>query len=241
MKKLILYASSVILLALLWQLRAYQIQNPLIFPYLDAIFTSLYELLLDLSTYHIILMSLMRLLIAFILASIIGIALGLIGGINASFNHFLTPLISGLRSLPVASLIVIFLMLYGPNRAIYIIVFLMIFPIVYEASRRGVLSIDPAITQALKLEPLRPLKKIILMHLPLALPNIKSGAIQSIGLGFKVLVMAEFIGQAQNSIGRMIYIGRINLDYGLVIAWTIIIILLVLSLEILVHNIEEKT
>lgn len=241
MKKALLYSLSILVLASLWQLRAVQIQNPLIFPYLDTILTTLYTLLLDITTYEIILMSLLRLFVAFVLAMVIGISLGLIGGMYANFNHLLTPFVSGLRSLPVASLIVLFLMLYGPALAIYIIVFLMIFPIVYEASRRGVLSVDSAISQALRLEPLSPFKKTVLMYLPLAIPNIKSGAIQSIGLGFKVLVMAEFIGQAQSSIGRMIYLGRINLDYAFVIAWTIIIVLLVLGLEIIVHNIEDKT
>ncbi len=240
MKKFLLYFASILSIALLWQFRAFQIQNPLIFPYLSEIGNELLTLLITPNTYVIIFRSLMRLMIAFFIGSLTGIILGLIGGASQNFNHFMTPIVSGLRSLPVASLIVIFLMLYGANMAIYIIVFLMIFPIVYEASKRGVLSVDYGIKQALRLEPLGRFKRMVYMHLPLALPNIKSGAIQSLGLGFKVLVMAEFIGQAQTSIGRMIYIGRINLNYSLIIAWTIIIVGLVLLMEIMVQKIEEK-
>ncbi|MGM0436589.1 MAG: hypothetical protein ACQEQA_06005, partial [Bacillota bacterium] len=50
-------------------------------------------------------------------------------------------------------------------------------------------------------------------------------------LGFKVLVMSEFIAQSDVSIGRMLYEGRITLDYESVFAWTLLIVFVVFVIE----------
>ena len=205
------------------------------------VFSTLVELLGGLETYRIIAHSLFRLLASIMIAAVFGIFIGLLGGTFKTLNHLLMPLVAGLRSLPVASLIVIILILYAEHTAIYIISFLLLFPLIYEASRQGVLNLDTDIKQVVKLEPISLKTKLFFVYLPLAFPYIKSGLLQSIGLGFKVLVMAEFISQAQNSIGRMLNVGRINLEYDLVFAWTLIIIFLVMFLEIVVNSMKTNT
>jgi NitT/TauT family transport system permease protein len=54
---------------------------------------------------------------------------------------------------------------------------------------------------------------------------------QSIGLGFKVIVMAEFISQARRGIGRELHDASISIEYVQVFAWTIIMIIIVVIFE----------
>ena len=69
------------------------------------------------------------------------------------------------------------------------------------------------------------------VFVPAILSNLFISFIQSIGLGFKVLVMSELISYTENSIGKKIYTSKLNLDIEGVFAWTIIIIVIVMIIE----------
>jgi NitT/TauT family transport system permease protein len=75
----------------------------------------------------------------------------------------------------------------------------------------------------------------------LALPFIKVGLIQSFGLGFKVLVMSEYLAQTKTSIGMMLYEGRIMMEYADVFAWTLIIIVIVFGMETLLGKFKASS
>jgi NitT/TauT family transport system permease protein len=75
----------------------------------------------------------------------------------------------------------------------------------------------------------------------LALPFIKVGLIQSFGLGFKVLVMSEYLAQTKTSIGMMLYEGRIMMEYADVFAWTLIIIVIVFGMETLLGKFKVSS
>ncbi len=238
MKKLVFYVLSLFSLIVIWQIAAWHIANPFIFPNPVNVFNSVIDLLTTFSTYQIIVSSILRLFISISIALISGIIFGFLGGLNQNIRMFLTPYVSGLRSLPVASLIAIILILFASETAIFVIGFLVLFPIIYEATKEGIINIDKPLKDALRLEPSLILLNFIYFYIPLAYPYIKTGILQSIGLGFKVLVMAEFIAQTQNSIGRSLNVGRINFEYDTVFAWTIIIIIIVFIIEISVNKLK---
>jgi len=237
----LLYAASIATVLLLWQVRAMRVDTPVLFPYPRDVAVTLFELLAQTATYRIILHSLFRLAVSIAIAFFSGVLIGQLAGYFRPLAHYLTPVVAGLRSLPVASLIVIILILYGRAASIYIIAFLVVFPLIYESTRQGVLNIDAGIIQALKLENVSWIDKLVKIHLPLSYPHIKTGLLQSFGLGFKVLVMAEFIAQAETSIGRMLYVGRVNMEYDHVFAWTIIIIFLVVLMELTLSKLRRST
>ncbi len=239
MTKHTIYALSLFSLLIVWQLYAFYVGNAILFPGPLKVGKTVFDLLSQLSTYKVIGFSILRLLISISIALISGISLGFLGGLSEKIHLFLTPFVSGLRSLPVASLIAVILVLYANEVAIFVIGFLVLFPIIYEATKEGVKNIDPQLKAALKLEPNSIILTFFAFHFPLAFPYIKTGLLQSIGLGFKVLVMAEFIAQTQNSIGRSLNIGRINFQYDVVFAWTIIIIIIVYVFELAVSKLQS--
>ncbi len=236
--KLLLGILSVVLLIIIWQFAAFRVANRFLLPYPIDVWHALINILLKGETYRIILHSFARLLTAMTLATLVGVCLGLLGGFNRFIDYFFRPLVTSLRTVPVASIIVVILILYGSRTSLYIITFVMLFPIIYEATKQGVLNIDRSLIEALSLEEER--KAYVLRHLyfPLSMPFIKTGLLQSIGLGFKVLVMAEFIAQSPVSIGNALYRGRINLEYANVFAWTIIIIFIVIIIEQCVNKLK---
>jgi NitT/TauT family transport system permease protein len=130
--------------------------------------------------------------------------------------------------------------LVGRVNSVYIIVFLVIFPIIFENIIGGVYSISDDILDAFALEPSTLIQTFTYIYLPLTLSYIKIALLQSVGLGFKVLVMAEFIAQTRSSIGAKLYEASISIDYSTIFAWSIIIIGLAISIEISIHKIKSK-
>lgn len=228
---------SVFILIIIWQLYSIKINNSIIMPKPLDVLETLWELLVSLKTYSIILATFKRLFITIGLSTLFGLTLGLVSGMHYQLEAFLKPIVVSLRTLPVISIIVIVLILYGNVFSLYIITFLLLFPIIYQAELDGVKHIDPLLISVLKLECNRCSPRgIRMVYLPLSLPFLRTGIIQSAGLGIKVLVVAEYISQAKVSIGREIYLGRINLEYNLVFAWSIILIIVVLLVEHLVEK-----
>ena len=239
MKKTSLGLLAVALFILVWTVASLRVDNRLLLPAPTDVLSALGRLLSTPQTYRILLSSFMRLLSAVVLGTGVGVTIGLLAGILPNVDAFFKPLVTSLRTVPVASVIVVILILYGSQTSLYIITFLMLFPILYEATRQGVLNIDPSLKEAYRLETQRWWLGAVKFYLPLTLPFIKTGLLQSLGLGFKVLVMAEFVAQSPVSIGQALYISRISLAYDEVFAWTIIIIGLVLSLETIVQKLKN--
>ncbi len=241
MKKYLLYFLTIGIILTLWQIQAMRIGKPDFFPYPRQVWDTFIVLLSDKDAYLVILRSFARLVVAIGTASLAGVLLGTMAGFTPVFATMMRPVVTSLRTLPVASLIVIILILYGHTRSLYIITFLMIFPLVFEAAKQGVLNISKTLKWALLLEKVPWRKKMAKVYLPLAFPYIKTGFLQSIGLGFKVLVMAEFIAQSPQSIGNMLYRGRINLQYDHVFAWTAILIIIVTMVEFFIQRLRTET
>ena len=231
MKKFFYGSLSILLLLIFWQLLTITIGNTYIFPSPIKVFGTLLVLLRNLSTYEVIFLTLFRLLIALIIAIILGVIFGLFSSNSAFLKDFLHPIVQLLRTLPVASIIVIILILVGNKVSLYIITFLMIFPIIYQATISGTENISNDLKDNIRLEPQHKMHIMFQIHLPLAWPYIKTAFFQSFGLGFKVIVMAEFISQTTKGIGNELYQGSISINYELVFAWTIIIIILVMLME----------
>lgn len=228
----ILSTFSIILVLIIWQIYAIKVNNPYLMPDPIKVLIEFFKLLGEGSTYIIILTTIKRLFISIALATTFGLILGLLSGIHYQIEALLKPIIVSLRTLPVISIIVVVLILYGNTTSLYIISFLLLFPLIYQSELDGVKNIDPLLLEVLKLDCDKcSWQAIKMVFFPLALPHLRTGILQSAGLGIKVLVIAEFIAQTRISIGRELYFNRINLEYSRVFAWTLILIIIVVVIE----------
>lgn len=238
MKRFTLGAFSVCLVLLAWTIYARSIDNPLAFATPLAVFRDLQSLLFDVTTYQTIGISLGRLLSAMFLSGLVGVLSGLLAGRFQSFDYFLHPVVSALRTLPIASIIVILWIIFATSTALYAIAFLMLFPIFHEATKQGVRHIEPSLIDALTLEPFRPIGHFIHIFLPLSASYIKTAALQSFGLGFKVLIMAEFIMQPADGVGIALYKSSLAINSARMLSWTLMIIVIAVGIEVLVGKLK---
>ena len=234
-----LYSSiAIVLLFALWQGYSISVGNPTLMPSVPDVMIRLWDLLQSSSTYVTLLTSLGRLGISLAMAIVLGTSLGLLSGVSEALEAFLKPIIVSVRTLPVISIIIVFLILFGNTTTLYLIVLLLLFPIIYQAVMDGVKHTDPLLVDVVRLDSnhwnIDVLKRV---YLPLSIPFLRTAVIDAVGLGFKVLIISEYIAQTKVSIGREIYESKVNLAFSDVFAWTLLLLGYVLLMELLVERI----
>ncbi|MCR3906674.1 MAG: ABC transporter permease subunit [Tenericutes bacterium] len=212
------------------------VDHPLLLPSPYQVLIAIKDILTNDKEISIIGISLLRLLISIVLSSLLGITLGVLSGLNKNIEMVFKPHVTLLKTIPILSIIVILLILFGYTYAPYIITFLMLFPLFYQASNEGVKSIDKELIDVYHLEKHNIYLGIKYLYLPMIKPYLFLAFFQSFGLGLKVLVMAEYLSQTKNSIGNALYIAKVNLEYDFVFAWSVILILITLIVEFKVQK-----
>jgi NitT/TauT family transport system permease protein len=150
--------------------------------------------------------SLKEFLIGFIMAAVVGIALGLMmGGIKA-FREYLEPVVSGLYATPVIALGPLFILWFGIgiNSKIAVVFILAVLPICIN-TEAGIRTVDPNLIEtAYAFSASRPqiFRKVLL---PGALPLLVTGLRLGIGRGLLGVVAGELFA-AQAGLGYLIFV-----------------------------------
>lgn len=232
MKPKTLYsAGSFLLFIFLWMLLVEVINHPLLMPSLPSVINRMFMIVTSMEQIEMMLMSLLRLIVAVSLSLIVGVLLGVLSGVVPQLSWILKPHVTVLRTIPVISIIVILLVLFGYRIAPYVITFLMVFPIMYQASFEGIRNMDKELKDVYRLEAHNLGLAMRYLYIPMITPYVTLSVLQSFGLGLKVLVMAEYLSQTRNSIGNALYMAKVNLEYDAVFGWSILLILMSLGFE----------
>lgn len=243
MKKTGITVLSVFFLFLVWIIASAMVDNTLLLPNPGDVFVAFGKIFIDAESLSVIFSTILRLLVGLLIASVFGFLLGIISGFKKNIASFLNPIITVLRTIPVISITVILLIMFGWTLTPYIITFLMLFPLIYQGTYGAITNIDQELIDVYKLEDNHFLTGLTHCYLPLISKDIRTALLQSLGLGIKVLVMAEYLAQTKNSIGEELYLAKVNLQYDEVFAWTLLLIFLALIFELLIHHykpIKEK-
>ena len=240
MKNRLSLFSGIFLLFLFWFLATLLVGNEILLPGPLAVFRAFGALFTRTDSLLAIAGTLLRLLSAMAVALAAGLFLGVLAGLKPGLARFLSPAVTVLRTVPVISIVVIVLILAGFEKTPYVITFLMIFPLFFQAVSDGIRNVDPELVDVYRLEDNRFFSGLWHCYLPLISDQIKTALLQSAGLGIKVLVMAEYLAQTKDSIGNRLYLEKVNLQYDMVFAWTLFLILLAVGLEILIHAYARK-
>ena len=243
MKKTGITILSIFFLFLVWIIFGAIVNNDLLLPKPGAVLIAFGNIFIEADSLSVILFTILRLLVGLLFASLFGFLLGIIAGFKKGFAVFLNPVVTVLRTIPVISITVILLIMFGFSLTPYIITFLMLFPLIYQSTYGAITSIDKELIDVYKLEDNNFFTGLRHCYLPLISTNIRTALLQSLGLGIKVLVMAEYLSQTKNSIGAELYLAKVNLQYDEVFAWTLLLIALALTFELLINHykpISEK-
>jgi len=226
----------VFFLFLVWVIAGVIVDNPLLLPRFEDVLSAFFRIFADIDSLSSIFQTMIRLLVGLLVASISGFLLGVIAGFRKNFATFFNPIATVLRTIPVISITVILLITFGFKLTPYAITFLMIFPLIYQGTYGAIIGIEPELIDVYKLEDNHFFTGLTHCYLPLISRDIRTSLLQSLGLGIKVLVMAEYLSQTRNSIGNELYLAKVNLNFDEVFAWTLLMILIALIFEVLINH-----
>ncbi len=230
------YLLGIIIILLGWEVTSLVINNHLIIPSIDEVMKRLVILLSNPNTYSDILNSFTRTIIGFIISLLIAVVFSLLGELLPPIRMMLSPLISILKSLPTAAIIIFFILLIGFKNAPYYIVFILALPILLEGINTGFDNIDKELKDAMiiygKSNRLYNLFKI---KLPLTFSYISLAIITAFGLAFKAEIMSEVLIGSTNmkGIGFNLYYAKYYVDVISLFSWTIIIGVIVIIVDLL--------
>jgi ABC-type nitrate/sulfonate/bicarbonate transport system permease component len=235
MKKILL----IFLLPILYTI--FSINNPthVYLPTSSELVTTFLKLFSEQAIYKDIFASLQRVVIGFILASIIGVACGILLGIHTRLQN-IKIYIDILRPIPPIAWIPIAIMFFGlGNTSAYFIVFLGSFFPIFTNTYFGVITMPTIyknVSLSFELSKVTYYRKVVGMY---SLPFIFSGLKMGMGMAWMSVIAAELIG-AQSGLGYFIQQSRLLLQTENVIIGMILIGCIGYVLQKTMEKIENK-
>ncbi len=229
--KLMEKAASVLFALGVWHAAALMLNQSLLLVTPVAVVQRLFELLPTTDFVSAIVFSFTRIMLGFLLALVSGIVLAVLAGHLRLVEVGLWPLMHVIKSVPVASFIILCLIWLSSKSLSVFIGFLMVLPVVYTNMLHGIKSTDAKLLEMAALFRVGWGKKMRYIHLPHLKPYILSACSVSIGLAWKAGIAAEVIGIPDGSIGERLYDAKVYLSTADLFAWTAVIVLVSFAFE----------
>lgn len=172
-----------------------------------------------------------RVLLGFFLGTAVGIVFAAGAGKLPWLERLLAPLLSCIKSVPVASFTILALIWISSRNLSVLISFLIAVPIVYSNLLEGIRALDRRLTEMAVIFRIPPLRRFFGVYLSQLLPCFRSASRLAMGLCWKSGVAAEVIGIPNGSIGEKLYGAKIYLETADLFAWTVVVILCSLLCE----------
>ena len=167
-----------------------------------------------------------RIGLGFFLALFVGLALGTVGYRYPIVQELSEPVMTTLKSIPVASFVVLLLIWFGSSKLSFLISFLIVFPNVYVNTISGLESADAKLLEMAQVFGMGRISRFFYIYRPALMPYLSSSLKISLGMSWKSGVAAEVIGLPAYSLGERLYMSKIYLDTAGLFAWTLMIVII---------------
>ncbi len=231
MKNRLIAAGAVFFWLLVWQLAAMWLGKSVLLASPIEVVGRLGVLLPDGDFWRSVLFTAGRVLLGFFIGTVLGIFLAAAAGKFPAVEKLLAPLISCVKSIPVASFTILALIWISSRNLSVLVSLLIAIPIVYSNILEGIHSLDPDLKVTAELFRIPPMSRFVGVYLSQLMPYFRSAARLVMGLCWKSGVAAEVIGVPDGSIGERLYSSKIYLETADLFAWTIVVIIASLICE----------
>ena len=216
---------------LVWQVASMAIGQEILLVSPVAVLQRLGELIWKKEFWASVGFSLSRIAGGFLLGMGFGV---LLGGISAGFDRIkelFAPLVLTMKSIPVASFVILALIWIPSENLSVFISFFMVFPVVYTNVQQGMERVNQNLLEMAQVFQVTGIRRIRYIYLSQVLPFFRSGCSVALGLCWKAGVAAEVIGIPKGSIGEHLYQSKVYLETPDLFAWTVVIIVISLFFE----------
>lgn len=236
-KRIFLRSAAVLFLLLLWQAVSVWVDRKVFLPSPAETLTAAIGLVQTGAFWRTILTSTVRIMTGFLTAFPIGILLAALSRRNALLGEIIELMMLIIKSVPVASFVILVLLWVKSAELAAVISFLVACPVVYVNVRDGIRATDRELLEMAVVFRFSIWRKLRFIYLPQIMPAILTACSVSIGFCIKAGVAAEVIGLPSESIGESLYEAKLYLMTPELFAWTAVIVALSAGLEHLVKRV----
>ena len=184
--------------------------------------------------------SLYKVVLGWLAGLLAGVILGIITSLSGIIKALSEPVLHLIKATPVASFIVLALVLMSSKKVPVFTCALITVPIVWANISEGIASPDKKLLEMasfFRMSKKRMLKDI---YIPAVLPYFSAAAKTAMGLSWKAGIAAEVICTPSETIGAGIQNAKVYLETPSLFAWTLTVIVLSVALEKLLGILLKK-
>lgn len=178
-----------------------------------------------------VIFTLLRITGGFLLGAGAGVVLAGLASRFRRVEELLAPAMLTVKSIPVASFIILALIWFSSRNLAVLISFLMVLPVIYTSTLGGIRAADRQLLEMAQVFRIPALRRVRYLYVPQVFPYFHSACAAALGLSWKSGVAAEVIGMPQGSIGEQLQQAKVYLNTPDLFAWTLVIVLLSLAFE----------
>ena len=224
-------AAAALFWLICWQAAATLLHQPLLLSSPIRVLQRLFILMRDPNYYRALGYSLSRIALGFLLGTALGSLLSAAAVRMKWLEILLRPLMITVRTVPVASFIILALVFLTSRKLNTFISVLMVLAIVYVSLLEGLKGKSRPMEEMAQLYRISRLRRVLYIDLPQLKPCIISALSLAWGMSWKSGVAAEVIGIPSGSTGEMLYRAKVYLETDALYAWTLSIVLVSLLAE----------
>ncbi|MDR1325732.1 MAG: ABC transporter permease subunit [Treponema sp.] len=218
-----------------WTAGAAVINSEILFPTPASVIKRLFALAHSVRFFQALFHSFLRVLMGMAISVPLGIAVGIIAGLDTRAASFFQPMFTLVSAAPVMSVILIAFLLMGADRTPIFTAFLMVFPVMAANTLEGMRSVDPRLVEVFSIYPVSLKTRLRALYIPTLIPFITGGLRASLSLCWKVVAAAEVLVQPARALGTGMQIAKAQLETAELFAWTLATILAAALSQLLLH------
>ena len=221
----------ILLWIVVWQLASMAIGTDLLLAGPISTFTALVRDVVEPAFLSTVGFTLTRVMSGFILAFILALVLGILSTSFSAVYEFIAPVLSAMKSVPVACIVVLLLIWIGSRNVSFVAVVFVALPALYFSVTEACSARDTSFDALLKTLRVSRIRRWLATTWPDLVPFLIASGKTCVGMSWKAGVAAELIGIPQGSMGDRVYQAKLLFDTADLFAWTIVVVLLAWASE----------
>ncbi|HJV77569.1 MAG TPA: ATP-binding cassette domain-containing protein [Paludibacter sp.] len=213
---------SILSLGLVWQLVAWSIGFPAIFPSLIDLVKEIGRLVVSDNFYIELFSTILRGAIGFGLALFFAFLFAIVATFSSFWKAFFHPIIVVSRSIPVVSLVLIAILWFSPPQLPVFIALITMFPILYQNVLTGLEGVDNKYVEMGKIFGKSFIQRFISIYFPASKATIFDGMSTAMGFGWRAIIIGEVLAQPIHGIGTAMRQAQAYINVPELIAWTVV-------------------
>ncbi len=165
-----------------------------------------------------------RVMLGFFLSLLAAVPLACLAGKSRTAGLLLLPVVRTMRAIPVASFVILALILFRSRVLSVFIAFTVAFPVLYTSMSDALLARSPALQEMARVFRVSLPVRIRYLDLFEILPRLMTACRMAVGMAWKAGIAAELIGIPRLSVGEHLQQAKTYLDMADLFAWTAAVI-----------------